>query len=156
MISTGRSHVPSTSPTLSLHHHPHHPAAKKALDEDKKVATNPGPSINHTLPTVIDEEKEALEDAAILEDPTRLKGALMFTYISATILTLLMCFVIPIPMFLSHYIFSKGFFKGWVAISFIWVFFALFSCAILPIYEAAGFFRDFFETRVEFGKENKK
>jgi hypothetical protein len=126
-------------------------------DDDKKVVSNPESNHNSTLPTVIDEEKEALEDAAILEDRTRLKGALMFAYVSATVLTLLMCFIIPLPMFLSHYIFSRGFFKGWVVISFIWVFFALFSCAILPIYEAAGFFRDFFrETRAEFGNKNKK
>ncbi len=28
-------------------------------------------------------------------------------------------------------------------ISFIWVLFALFTCAILPVWEARGFFRDF-------------
>jgi urea-proton symporter len=98
---------------------------------------------NSTLLTVLDEGKEALEDRAIMEDPTRLRGAFKFACISATVLTLLMDFAIPIPMFLSHYVFSSRFFTGWVVISFIWVFFALGSCAILPVWEAAGFFRDF-------------
>lgn len=112
-------------------------------DEEKK--SHPENALTHnTLPTVLDEEKEALADAAVLEDPTRLKGALRFAYISATVLTLIMLMIIPIPMFLSHYIFSVGFFKTWVGISFVWVFFALFACAILPIWEAKGFFRDFY------------
>jgi hypothetical protein len=148
--------LPEITATPSTPHSSGEETLATGSDEDKKTTTHTGPGVNHALPTVLDEEKEALEDAAILEDPTRLKGALMFAYISATILTLLMCFIIPIPMFLSHYIFSVGFFKGWVAISFIWVFFALFSCAILPIYEAAGFFRAFWKETMEFEKKNKK
>ncbi|KAN0115025.1 Na+/solute symporter [Hyaloscypha variabilis] len=113
----------------------------------RKIESN----LNHnsTLPTVIDEEKEAREDREIMEDPTRLRGAFKFACISATALTLLMDFIIPIPMFLSHYVFSRDFFTGWVVISFIWVFFALGSCAILPVWKAAGFFKDFWrEVRV--------
>lgn len=110
---------------------------------------------NSNLPTVIDEEKEALEDRAIMEDPTRLRGAFKFASISATVLTLLMDLIIPIPMFLSHYVFSKGFFTGWVVIGFIWVFFALFTCAILPVWEARGFFRDFWR-EVKVGKKVRR
>jgi hypothetical protein len=47
-------------------------------------------------------------------------------------------------MFLSRYIFSKRFFAGWIVISFIWVFSAWFTCAILPIIEATEFFKDLF------------
>lgn len=113
--------------------------------EDEKKVVGDGTMDQQTLPTILDEDKETSEDEAIMEDPTRLRGALKFAYISATILTLVMLLIIPIPMFLSHYIFSVEFFKTWVGISFVWVFFALFSCAILPIYEAAGFFRDVFK-----------
>ncbi|TVY27571.1 Urea active transporter [Lachnellula hyalina] len=116
--------------------------------EEKKVPSEPAPS-HSTLPTVVHEDLEELEDAAIMEDPTRLKGALRFAYISSTVLTLIMLIIVPVPMFLSHYIFSLTFFKTWVGISFVWVFFALFSCAILPIYEAAGFFRDFWKETTE-------
>ncbi|KAH8793946.1 Sodium:solute symporter family-domain-containing protein [Hyaloscypha finlandica] len=128
------------------------------LPQDTKKEPSPlrktESNLNHnsTLPTVLDEGKEALEDRAIMEDPTRLRGAFRFACISATVLTLLMDFVIPIPMFLSHYVFSRGFFTGWVVVSFIWVFFALGICAILPVWEAAGFFRDLWR-EVRVGKE---
>ena len=128
------------------------------LPQDTKKEPSPlrktESNLNHnsTLPTVLDEQKEALEDRAIMEDPTRLRGAFRFACISATVLTLLMDFVIPIPMFLSHYVFSRGFFTGWVVVSFIWVFFALGICAILPVWEAAGFFRDLWR-EVRVGKE---
>ncbi|KAH8658775.1 Sodium:solute symporter family-domain-containing protein [Tricladium varicosporioides] len=110
-------------------------------DPEKKLATspsNPSPPLSHnTIPSAL---PALTKDQAILEDPTLLRSSFKFACISATVLTLLMDFIIPIPMFLSHYIFSVGFFKGWVAVSFIWVFFALFTCAILPTWEARGFF----------------
>ncbi|TVY15500.1 Urea active transporter [Lachnellula arida] len=120
--------------------------------EEKTVTSDPDPAPappHATLPTVLHEDLEELEDAAIMEDPTRLKGALRFAYISSSVLTLIMLIIVPVPMFLSHYKFSLTFFKTWVGISFVWVFFALFSCAILPIYEAAGFFRDFWKETTE-------
>jgi hypothetical protein len=125
-------------------------------DEEKKVSTTENPPtiaagetttpthLHDTLPTMRDEEREALEDEAVLEDPTKLNHVLKVAWIASTVLTLIMCLIIPLPMFLSHYVFSKGFFTGWVVISFIWVFFALFTCAILPIIEATEFFKDLF------------
>lgn len=99
-------------------------------------------------------EREALENEAIMEDPALLRGAFKFAAISSIILTLLMDFVIPIPMFLSHYKFSKGFFIRWVMTSCIWVFCSLVICTLLPIWEAKGLFVDFWRELVdESGKE---
>jgi hypothetical protein len=50
---------------------------------------------------------------------------------------------IPIPMFFSHYIFSRGFFTGWIVISFIWVFASTFISVILPVVETSGFLKRF-------------
>jgi hypothetical protein len=50
---------------------------------------------------------------------------------------------IPIPMFFSHYIFSRGFFTGWIVISFIWVFASTFISVILPVIETSGFLKRF-------------
>lgn len=47
------------------------------------------------------------------------------------------------PMFFSHYVFSKGFFTAWVVVSFIWVFASTGISVILPIVETAGFFKKF-------------
>ncbi|PCH38689.1 hypothetical protein WOLCODRAFT_38226, partial [Wolfiporia cocos MD-104 SS10] len=44
--------------------------------------------------------------------------------------------LIPIPMFLSHYVFSLTFFKGWVIICVIWLFIAAFITSILPLWES--------------------
>lgn len=146
-ISVSANYAPDSDPSST------NPTSPNNEKSPEKSPVHPETAREHhdRLPTILDEEKEAMEDAAILEDPTRLAGALRFAYISSITLTLIMMLIIPIPMFLSHYIFSLGFFKVWVAISFIWVFYALTSCAILPIYEALGFFRDFFkETKLEF------
>ena len=66
-----------------------------------------------------------------------------------------MDFIIPMPMFFSHYIFSKGFFIGWIVISFIWVFCSLAICALLPIWEAKTFFVDFWKELVD-GRRQRK
>lgn len=102
------------------------------------------PGLDHSTPIVIHEDKEALEDAGTMEDPTKLRRAFKTAVILAVVLTLIMDFIIPIPMFLSHYIYSEKFFTFYIVVSFMWVFYALGACGILPIYEASGFFKDFF------------
>jgi hypothetical protein len=117
--------------------------------EKSSPTLTPQPSTPHntTLPTlppkISSSDSTSITDAAIMDDPKLLNASFRFACISATVLTLLMDLIIPIPMFLSHYICSKGFFLGWIIISFIWVFFALTSCAILPIWEARGFLGGF-------------
>jgi Na+(H+)/acetate symporter ActP len=102
------------------------------------------PNHNHNLRTVQDEEKEMIEDEAVIEDPKRLKNAFILAVTASTVLSFIMDFLIPILMFLSHYVFSKGFFIGWVVISFIWVFGAVALCGILPIWETRRFFKELF------------
>lgn len=94
------------------------------------------------LKTVRDEEKEMREDAAAMEEPSKLRRAFKVACIASFVLTVIMDFLIPIPMFLSHYIFSQGFFTAWIIISFIWVFCSAAISTILPIVETAGFFRE--------------
>lgn len=94
------------------------------------------------LPTVQSEEKEQDEDSAAAEEPSKLRGAFKLACIASFVLTFLMDFLIPIPMFLSHYIFSQGFFTAWVVISFMWVFCSAAISTILPIVETAGFFKN--------------
>lgn len=110
-------------------------------DEEKKRRD----SDFRDLPTVRDEEKQMREDNAALEEPSKLKSAFKLAVISSFLLTFIMDFLIPIPMFLSHYIFSRGFFTAWVIISFIWVFCSAAISIVLPIVEALGFFRGLVE-----------
>lgn len=143
-ITRGYNRTPMSSSTASVTAPDLDLAAsvKSPVMEKSSISTKAAKEDRDHLPTVVDEEKAAMEDAAILEDPTLLKGALRDAYIASITLTLIMMLIVPIPLFLSHYVFSVGFFKGFVVVSFIWIFFAFISCALLPIYEASGFFKD--------------
>ena len=99
---------------------------------------------NSDLPTVRDEEKDMIEDEIAIEEPSKLRRAFKVACIASFLLTFAMDFMIPIPMFLSHYIFSQGFFVAWVVITFGWVFCSTAISVILPIWETAGFFRDLY------------
>jgi Na+/proline symporter len=76
------------------------------------------------------------------DSPNVLRRSFKLACISAFVLTFILDFLVPMPMFFSHYIFSKGFFTGWVVISFIWVFASSAVSCLLPIWE----------TRASFGK----
>jgi hypothetical protein len=114
------------------------PVETHAEEEEPK-----DPNHNRDLPTVIDENKEEAEDAAILENPKSLQRTFMMALILSTVLSITMDVIIPLPLFLSHYIYSKGFFTFYIVISFMWVFAAFGLCGILPIWETRTFWREF-------------
>lgn len=101
------------------------------------------------------EDKEMIEDERFLDSPQALRKAYILALILSVVLTFLMVFLIPIPMFLAHYIYSEKFFTGWVVISFIWVFASLAICGILPIWETRAFWkvllRDMFSSKKQAG-----
>ncbi|KAJ4362950.1 hypothetical protein N0V83_010067 [Neocucurbitaria cava] len=99
------------------------------------------PDHHHDLPTVQEEDREMAEDARYLEDPKALRRSYVLAVVLSVVLTFIMCFLVPIPMFLSHYIFSEKGFTAWVVISFIWVFAALAICGVLPIWETRKFWK---------------
>ncbi|CAO2648950.1 Nn.00g098990.m01.CDS01 [Neocucurbitaria sp. VM-36] len=74
------------------------------------------------------------------DDPRTLRRAFKLACISAFVLTFIMDFLLPMPMFFSEYIFSKGFFTGWVVVSFIWVFASSAISCVLPIWETRSSF----------------
>ncbi|KAF7360171.1 Solute symporter family transporter [Mycena venus] len=88
-----------------------------------------------------EEEKRTPDETMAAEEPKQLKRAFTLAWISASLLTFVMDFLIPIPMFLSHYIFSERFFTAWVVISFLWVFCSAAISTILPLVEAFTFFK---------------
>ena len=74
------------------------------------------------------------------DDPRTLRRAFKLACISAFVLTFIMDFLVPMPMFFSEYIFSRGFFTGWVVVSFIWVFASSAISCFLPIWETRSSF----------------
>ncbi|KAK4888314.1 hypothetical protein LTR27_012765 [Elasticomyces elasticus] len=117
---------------------PHSERSEESQDDKEKDSEDRQPSI-HELTSVQTEDREMIEDAEYLRDPKGLQRTFYFALILSCTLSFIMDFLIPMPMFFSHYVFSKGFFLGWVVIGFLWVFFAVFTCGILPIMETWPF-----------------
>lgn len=107
------------------------------------------PNKDRDLPIVRNEEQEMREDELAVEEPKKLRRAFKVACIASFLLTFSMDFLIPIPLFLSHYIFSQGFFVAWVVITFCWVFCSTAISVILPVWETAGFFRDLYREIVK-------
>ncbi|RMZ13650.1 hypothetical protein D0860_02473 [Hortaea werneckii] len=120
-------------------------SAPKAIDDSGKE----GPEASIELPSKeetrtsppADEDMKA--DTDLEEHPVKLKRAFVTACVAAFVLTFIMDFLVPIPMFLSHYVFSKGFFTAWVVISFLWVFASTGISVVLPIVETMGFLKKF-------------
>lgn len=81
-------------------------------------------------------------DRSPVPPAAELAGALRLAVIGSTVLTFIVIILVPMPMFGSHYIFSKHFFTGWVVISFLWVFSSAFISTVMPIWETRHFFLD--------------
>ena len=115
------------------------------LNEKRTSAPSPASSVSTPTPpnpTTSTEEPALHITIGPEEDPHKLRAAFKLAVISATVITFIMDFLVPMPMFFSHYIFSKGFFTAWVVISFIWVFCSSFVSCFLPIWETKGFFAE--------------
>ncbi|KAI0087698.1 Sodium:solute symporter family-domain-containing protein [Irpex rosettiformis] len=74
------------------------------------------------------------------EDRQASKEVLEKTFKRATrysiVLTLIVAILVPLPMFFSHYVFSKAFYTFWVACTIIWVGSSGIFCIILPLWES--------------------
>ncbi|KAL1394185.1 solute symporter family transporter [Phyllosticta capitalensis] len=81
--------------------------------------------------------------SAPIDDPAGLARAYKVACWWSGVLSVIMVVVVPLPMFFSHYVYSKGFFTAWVVVSFLWVFGGAFISIVLPVTETLGFFKEF-------------
>jgi len=92
-------------------------------------------------------EKDVSSSSSAVEEAKRVYGTteeermvLQKVFKRAVVYSLLftgcVAIVLPLPMFFSHYIFSKKFYAFWVACTIIWVLLAGAFCIILPIWES--------------------
>ncbi|KAF1949428.1 hypothetical protein CC80DRAFT_520522 [Byssothecium circinans] len=101
---------------------------------------SPKPTLTPT-PAITSETEQALRiEFGAENEPSKLRSAFKLACIASFVLTFIMDCLIPMPMFFSQYIFSKGFFTAWVVISFLWVFGSTFVSCFLPIWETRSFF----------------
>lgn len=117
------------------------PSSASIDNKEGNEKDDPEEKPNHLLPIARNEDQEIQEDEAAVEEPKKLQRAFKVACIASFLLTFTMDFLIPIPMFLSHYIFSQGFFVAWVVITFAWVFCSTAISVLLPLWETAGFFK---------------
>ncbi|KAF5584583.1 Na+ solute symporter [Fusarium pseudoanthophilum] len=80
-----------------------------------------------TMTTSSDAQTKA-ENAMLLRARTKA----IWASVSLTLVYLLLW---PIPMYGTGYVFSKGFFKGWVVVLFLWAFYAASTITLLPLWE---------------------
>ncbi|OAX34359.1 hypothetical protein K503DRAFT_834100 [Rhizopogon vinicolor AM-OR11-026] len=65
-----------------------------------------------------------------------LKKVFLKALIYSSILTLIVVIIVPLPLYFSHYVFSKKFYTFWTACSIIWAFASGTFCIILPLWES--------------------
>jgi hypothetical protein len=115
--------------------------APHSIDEKEDSKTAPASPI--AAPSEADAEAALHVSSSGTEDsPSSLRSAFKLACISSFVLTFILDFLLPMPMFFSHYIFSKGFFTAWIIISFIWVFVSSAISCFLPIWETRTFWRE--------------
>ncbi|EXJ82771.1 hypothetical protein A1O3_06586 [Capronia epimyces CBS 606.96] len=99
-------------------------SGSQAVDEKQKQATPTVAAIS------LDDVTHPLDDASLRHLYRWLKIALG-VFVSLVLITWV---VWPMPLW-RDYIFGKAFFSGWITVSIIWQFFALFSVVIFPVWD---------------------
>ncbi|KAK8164758.1 urea active transporter [Phyllosticta citrichinensis] len=74
-------------------------------------------------------EFEARAEAAQLQRASRIARAL------TVVLAVSFLVLWPMPMYGSHYVFSKPFFTGWVVVGILWLFCSMFCVGLYPLWE---------------------
>ncbi|KAI0595332.1 Sodium:solute symporter family-domain-containing protein [Biscogniauxia sp. FL1348] len=77
----------------------------------------------------------ALDSVAERKSEAKLLAARKWATIASVALTLSFLVLWPIPMYGTKYVFTPGFFTGWVVVVFLWAFFASIVITGLPIWE---------------------
>ena len=116
------------------------PESTVAPPDPEKSDSKTAPPSPTTTPSEADAEVALQVSSDGVDDsPSSLRSAFKLACISSFLLTFIMDFLLPMPMFFSHYVFSKGFFTAWVVISFAWVFLSSAISCFLPIWETWAF-----------------
>ncbi|KAF9541126.1 hypothetical protein EC957_003368 [Mortierella hygrophila] len=72
------------------------------------------------------------------EEDAKLAKASRFARWSSGVLTVILILLWPLPMFFSNYVFTKGFYTGWVVLSIVWAICSTVAVTIYPIWESRG------------------
>ncbi|KAK7441835.1 hypothetical protein VKT23_016496 [Stygiomarasmius scandens] len=106
-------------------------ASESASEKDKKDIET----------CVVDTPITNPEDGVRLADGTIvsrdiLKSGFKRAAVYSSALTAIVTIIVPLPMFFSHYVYSKSFYMFWISISIIWVLLSGFFSVLLPVWES--------------------
>ncbi|KAG0349315.1 hypothetical protein BG005_011043 [Podila minutissima] len=88
---------------------------------------------------------ELTTDTFDAEDDAKLAKAARFARWSSGILTVILIVLWPLPMFFSNYVFSRGFYTGWVVLSIVWAICSTIAVTIYPVWESRDAFAEIFK-----------
>ena len=111
--------------------------ASKELNHDKNVTTVKSAAmhpINTILSSIQEAPQEQLDEQLIAEQKQLARG-LKIAYFLCVFFAFAFLVVWPLPMYGTHYIFSKRFFTGWVVVLIIWIFISAFCVILYPLWE---------------------
>ncbi|KAF9244545.1 Sodium:solute symporter family-domain-containing protein [Melanogaster broomeanus] len=118
-------------------------ADSKSMSNDEDEASS-SEKVKSEATTHTSSIKEDASIAVEAESYESLRKSLKVAIWASSIMTFIVIFLIPIPMFLSHYIFSLTFFKGWIIVCVIWLFVAAIITSVLPLWESRAAMMDIF------------
>ncbi|KAF9077947.1 Na+/solute symporter, partial [Rhodocollybia butyracea] len=99
-----------------------------ALDEEK------GSDTVEVQNTAADRQV-VLADGGVV-DISVLKASFKRAMLYSLVLTLIVTLIVPLPLFFSHYVYSKPFFTFWTSVGIIWVLSSGFFSVLLPVWES--------------------
>lgn len=67
------------------------------------------------------------------EETRKLDRAALYARTLTIFLALALLILWPIPMYGTSYVFSRGFFTGWVVVGLLWLFCTLFGVVVFPL-----------------------
>ncbi|KAL1938110.1 hypothetical protein VTO73DRAFT_11939 [Trametes versicolor] len=109
-------------------------------ETSSQVDVEKSPSKNTTTAEVVPVAEPRAETPTMSEKAevtrTELKRVFRRAAWYSLALTAIVAILVPIPMFFSHYVFSKGFYTFWVACTIIWAAMSGIFCMILPLWES--------------------
>ncbi|KAF9901247.1 hypothetical protein EC991_006375 [Linnemannia zychae] len=123
----------------------------RALQQVTDDAPSGMPSTDSSDDGSFDEKKKGGDKAEVVEvappkggwtfdaeEDAKLAKASRFARWSSGVLTVVLILLWPLPMFFSNYVFTKGFYTGWVVLSIVWAICSTIAVTIYPIWESRG------------------
>ncbi|PWY67928.1 urea transporter [Aspergillus heteromorphus CBS 117.55] len=75
-------------------------------------------------------------------DPTQVRKAERIALSANLFFIAVAVILVPFTLFGTRYVYSKGFFTGWVVVSLMWIWASVMICVVYPVVESAGALRD--------------